>query len=186
MEEPERQPGLIEVGRLDQITPGHGRCVIAGRRQIAVFRMRDGRLFALDDQCPHRAGPLSEGVVGLDHASQLEAVVCPFHSYKFALRDGRGLDTELHVRSYPVVIRDSRKRAGHWPTLVCSFLYFDSSFMVWTLMGALAVFIAQEFHLTRRRKVCWLRSRCSAARFCAWSSASRPIVLVRARPAWRV
>jgi len=40
------------------------------------------------------------------------------------------------------------KRAGHWPTLLCSLLYFDTSFMVWTLMGALGVFIAQGFHLT--------------------------------------
>jgi nitrite reductase/ring-hydroxylating ferredoxin subunit len=35
-------------------------------------------------------------------------VVCPFHAYKFALGDGRGLDTELHVRSYPAEIRDGR------------------------------------------------------------------------------
>ena len=44
------------------------------------------------------------------------------------------------------------RRAGHWPTLVCSFLYFDTSFMVWTLMGALGVFIAQAFHLTPGQK----------------------------------
>lgn len=44
------------------------------------------------------------------------------------------------------------KRAGHWPTLFCSFLYFDTSFMVWTLMGALGVFIAQAFHLTPTQK----------------------------------
>ena len=44
------------------------------------------------------------------------------------------------------------KRAGHWPTLLCSLLYFDTSFMVWTLMGALGVFIAQAFHLTPAQK----------------------------------
>lgn len=44
------------------------------------------------------------------------------------------------------------QRAGHWPTLLCSLLYFDSSFMVWTLMGALGVFIAQSFHLTPAQK----------------------------------
>lgn len=43
-------------------------------------------------------------------------------------------------------------RSGHWPTLLCSFLYFDTSFMVWTLMGALGVFIAQAFHLTPGEK----------------------------------
>ena len=44
------------------------------------------------------------------------------------------------------------KRSGHWPTLLCSFLYFDTSFMVWTLMGALGVFIAQAFQLSPAQK----------------------------------
>lgn len=44
------------------------------------------------------------------------------------------------------------KESGHWPTLLCSFLYFDTSFMVWTMPGALGVFIAQEFHLTPAQK----------------------------------
>lgn len=44
------------------------------------------------------------------------------------------------------------KQAGHWPTLLCSFLYFDTSFMVWTLLGALGVFVAQTFHLTHGQK----------------------------------
>src|SRR5581483_5585352 len=43
-------------------------------------------------------------------------------------------------------------RTGHWPTLLCSFLYFDVSFMVWTLMGALGVFVGQEFHLAPAQK----------------------------------
>jgi NNP family nitrate/nitrite transporter-like MFS transporter len=43
-------------------------------------------------------------------------------------------------------------RAGHWPTLVCAFLYFDLSFMLWMLLGALGVFIAQEFGLTPAEK----------------------------------
>lgn len=44
------------------------------------------------------------------------------------------------------------RRIGHSPTLLCSFLYFDISFMVWTLLGALGVFIAQSFHLSAAQK----------------------------------
>jgi NNP family nitrate/nitrite transporter-like MFS transporter len=44
-------------------------------------------------------------------------------------------------------LRDFR-RAGHWPTLLCAFLYFDVSFMVWVLIGALANSIAPEFGLS--------------------------------------
>jgi NNP family nitrate/nitrite transporter-like MFS transporter len=43
-------------------------------------------------------------------------------------------------------------RVGHWPTLLCAFLYFDLSFMLWMLLGALGVFIAQEFGLTPAQK----------------------------------
>lgn len=99
---------LLEIGPLDDIGVGQGRCVVVDDRQIAVFRLRDGRVFALDNLCPHRGGPLSEGIIGIDHASQLEAVICPFHAYKFALNDGCGLDTELHVNSYSAEVRDGR------------------------------------------------------------------------------
>src|SRR5262245_43956061 len=43
-------------------------------------------------------------------------------------------------------------RVGHWPTLLCAFLYFDLSFMVWMLLGALGVFIAREFGLSPAQK----------------------------------
>lgn len=43
-------------------------------------------------------------------------------------------------------------KAGHWPTLLCAFLYFDLSFMLWMLLGALGVFVAQEFGLNAAQK----------------------------------
>lgn len=43
-------------------------------------------------------------------------------------------------------------QVGHWPTLLCAFFYFDLSFMVWMLLGALGVFVAQEFGLTPAEK----------------------------------
>jgi len=104
----QRNADLIDLGPLDQLPLGQGRCVVANERQIAVFRFRDGRVFAINNQCPHRGGPLSEGVVGVDHASGAEAVICPLHAYKFSLRDGRGLDTELLARIYRVEVRDGR------------------------------------------------------------------------------
>jgi len=43
-------------------------------------------------------------------------------------------------------------RAGHWPTLCCAFLYFDTSFMVWVLLGALANSIVPDFGLTESQR----------------------------------
>ena len=44
------------------------------------------------------------------------------------------------------------KSSGHWPTLLTAFLYFDFSFMVWTLLGALGPQIAESLHLTPGQK----------------------------------
>ena len=44
------------------------------------------------------------------------------------------------------------KSSGHWPTLLTAFLYFDFSFMVWTLLGALGPQIAESLHLTAGQK----------------------------------
>ena len=46
----------------------------------------------------------------------------------------------------PMKLRDL-KTSGHWPTLLTAFLYFDFSFMVWTLLGALGVQIAETLQL---------------------------------------
>src|SRR5438067_5347471 len=99
---------MLELGPLDQVPRGQGRCFQIGGAQIAVFRFRDDRLFAIDNVCPHRAGPLSAGVIGTDLATGTPAVVCPLHAYRFSLCDGRGLDTDMRVRVYPIEVRDGR------------------------------------------------------------------------------
>src|SRR5579871_5870836 len=43
-------------------------------------------------------------------------------------------------------------KAGHWPTLLAAFLYFDMSFMVWILLGPLAVQISEDLHLDPAQK----------------------------------
>ena len=50
----------------------------------------------------------------------------------------------MHLRNF--------RRVGHWPTLACAFLYFDVSFMVWVLLGALANSIVPEFGLNAAQK----------------------------------
>ena len=56
---------------------------IADSVDIAVFRDGDGEVFALRDKCPHKAGPLSQGIVSGRH------VTCPLHSWKISLEDGQ-------------------------------------------------------------------------------------------------
>jgi NNP family nitrate/nitrite transporter-like MFS transporter len=47
---------------------------------------------------------------------------------------------------------DSFLRSGHWPTLLSAFLYFDVSFMVWVLLGALGNYVAADFGLSPSQK----------------------------------
>ncbi|HEY3908270.1 MAG TPA: nitrite reductase (NAD(P)H) small subunit [Stellaceae bacterium] len=78
-------PRWIEIGRLDDIPRRGARRVIppSGTPAIAVFRTADDAVFALVDRCPHRGGPLSEGIV------QGRAVACPLHGWVICLENGR-------------------------------------------------------------------------------------------------
>ena len=74
----------VEVGRLDDIPRRGARRVIRpdGSPPVAVFRTADDEIFALVDRCPHRGGPLSEGIV------QGRAVACPLHGWVIELDSG--------------------------------------------------------------------------------------------------
>lgn len=70
------------LGPVSQIPPGEGRSFLVRGYEVAVFRQRDGELFALGNRCPHRGGPLADGIIGGGQ------VLCPYHSYRFDLRSG--------------------------------------------------------------------------------------------------
>ncbi len=90
-----------EVGALDEIPVGEGRTFAVDGRQVAVFRLRDDSLRALDAVCPHRGGPLADGLT--DDC----VVVCPLHGYAFDLATGcETSGTDLAVRSYSVQVSD--------------------------------------------------------------------------------
>lgn len=76
------------LGPIDQIPLGEARVFRVDGRAIAVFRCRSGELFATRAECPHRGGPLADGVVG-GHA-----VICPLHGYLFDLRTGEAIGRE--------------------------------------------------------------------------------------------
>ncbi len=67
---------------IDEIPIGEGRALTVGQEQVAVFRLRDGTLRALAAVCPHRGGPLADGLLD-EHI-----VVCPLHGYTYDLNTG--------------------------------------------------------------------------------------------------
>lgn len=94
---------LIDIAALDDIPRQGARVVKTHDGCIAVFRTADDRVFALDDRCPHKGGPLSEGIV---HGT---SVTCPLHAWVFDLNTGQaqGADDGA-VRTYHVLAREGR------------------------------------------------------------------------------
>lgn len=75
----------IEVGRVDDIPRLGARTVVTAKGPIAVFRTGDDEVFALHNRCPHRNGPLSEGIV---HGHK---VTCPLHNWVIDLESGEAV-----------------------------------------------------------------------------------------------
>jgi len=93
----------IDIGELADIPVRGARVVTTSRGDIAVFRAADGTVFAVDDKCPHKGGPLSQGIV---HG---HSVTCPLHNWVIDLETGeaRGAD-EGCTRMIPVRIAEGR------------------------------------------------------------------------------
>lgn len=73
----------VLVAPLQELPPRIGRELIVDGMKIAVFRLSDDRVKAIGGVCPHKQGPLAEGIVAGDF------VQCPLHDYKISLRDGK-------------------------------------------------------------------------------------------------
>lgn len=85
----------VHVGALGSIPPGEGRNFLVGDVRIAIFRTRGEELYAVQAECPHRGGPLADGLVG-GHT-----VICPLHAWKFDLTTGKALLGECGLKTYP-------------------------------------------------------------------------------------
>ena len=75
----------VRIGYCRDIPLREGRAVKVGNREIAVFNLGD-RFLAVDNRCPHKGGPLADGIVSGT------TVVCPLHSWKMSLETGKGVN----------------------------------------------------------------------------------------------
>jgi nitrite reductase/ring-hydroxylating ferredoxin subunit len=72
---------FVTVATIHELAPGQGKLVEVSDKRIALFNV-GGRYYAIDDVCPHRGGPLSEGEIEGD------TVVCPWHGAMFDIATG--------------------------------------------------------------------------------------------------
>jgi len=89
------------LGPLSQIPPGEGRVFAVGTVEIAVFHTRGGGTYAVQAECPHRQGPLADGLVSC------AVVMCPLHARKFDLKTGAGLGGDCDLQTYPLRLTES-------------------------------------------------------------------------------
>jgi len=95
------------VCRVEEIPVGLGRAFRVGGESIAVFRSRAGQVFAVVNRCPHRGGPLADGMlVG-------EQVVCPLHAFRYHGRTGACDQAgACAVPAYPVEVTNGVVRVA--------------------------------------------------------------------------
>jgi nitrite reductase/ring-hydroxylating ferredoxin subunit len=93
---------FVKVAATSELAPGQAKKVEVDGKVIALFAL-EGGYYAIDDTCPHRAGPLSEGPV------EGEVVMCPWHGSKFNVRSGDVLapPARTGVSSYRVRVTGS-------------------------------------------------------------------------------
>lgn len=93
----------INVAALDEVPRLGSRILETARGRVAVFRTSLDEIFAMTDACPHRGGPLSQGIV---HG---HTVTCPLHNWKIDLASGQALaPDEGCANTYPAKVEEGR------------------------------------------------------------------------------
>ena len=92
-----------DIGALDDIPLRGARVVKTALGCVALFRTAEAEVFAASDTCPHKGGPLSEGIV---HGRQ---VTCPLHNWVFSLETGQAQGADAgSVATYAVRVEAGR------------------------------------------------------------------------------
>ncbi len=72
----------VSIGSINEIPLRGARCIKNGDMTIALFRTAENKIYAIEDKCPHKNGPLSQGIV---HDG---CVTCPLHNWVISLESG--------------------------------------------------------------------------------------------------
>ena len=87
---------FVKVAQTSDIPAGQAKCVEVGDKRIAIFNL-DGTFHAMDEVCPHQAGPLSEGEI------EGTVVTCPWHGWEFDVTTGAmPVNPNIAITTYPV------------------------------------------------------------------------------------
>ena len=91
-----RSMAETKLGPVSNVPPGEGRVYSVNGESIAVFHTRGGGVYAVQAECPHKGGPLADGLVGGT------TLICPLHGWKFDLTSGQALFGDCGLKTFPV------------------------------------------------------------------------------------
>ena len=93
----------VRAAPLAAIPAGEGRTFDLGGERIAIFHSRNGNVFATQASCPHKGGPLADGLMGGD------TLICPLQTWRWDLKTGSALMGSCGLKTYPARL-DSENR----------------------------------------------------------------------------
>ncbi|MEX3017595.1 nitrite reductase small subunit NirD [Gymnodinialimonas hymeniacidonis] len=92
----------IDIGSIDDVPLRGARKLKTRLGCVAVFRTDTEEVFAASNTCPHKGGPLAEGIV---HG---QSVTCPLHNWVFDLNTGQAQGEDGQIATYPVRVDAGR------------------------------------------------------------------------------
>lgn len=105
----------LDICALDEINPLGSRVVAGPKGDIAIFRAADDQVFALDDRCPHKGGPLSQGLI------YGKRVACPLHNWQIELESGEAVSPDQGcAHRHPVRVENGRVLLGLDSVALCA------------------------------------------------------------------
>ena len=105
----------LDICSLDEINPLGSRVVAGPKGDIAIFRAADDQVFALDDRCPHKGGPLSQGLI------YGKRVACPVHNWQIELESGEAVAPDQGcAHRHPVRVENGRVLLGLDSVALCA------------------------------------------------------------------
>ena len=88
---------FVKAANVNDVKQGQGKTITVNGVEIALFNL-DGNFYAIDNTCPHRGGPLGEGM--LDDG----IVTCPLHGWKFNVTTGKNVSLPVDVKKFEVKV----------------------------------------------------------------------------------
>ena len=105
----------LDICSLDEINPLGSRVVAGPKGDIAIFRAADDQVVALDDRCPHKGGPLSQGLI------YGKRVACPLHNWQIELESGEAVAPDQGcAHRHPVRVENGRVLLGLDSVALCA------------------------------------------------------------------